>query len=538
MKIFILILSFFYSLMAVEIPVEQQNGKQNEEQKIINTVDEKKIKIFGENLFNGQFSKFSQHRFNPDYILNIGDTINLKLWGAIDLEIKLTIDEQGKVFIPKVGTVKLLGVKNQYLTEEISNVLKNTYKDNVYIYANLDNFQPVTVFVSGGAVKPGLYEGLSSDSILQFLDKAKGIDKNGSYRNITVLRDNKIVSRIDLYEYLLNGKLDTLQFKTGDIINVDYLKGYITVDGDVLKSFQIEINESMNIQTISKLVQPNIEATDVVISKFDEENEKISQMYSLKNNFKIQPNQHLRYVSNNNSKTLEIKIDGEHDGLRNIVIKKGTNLQELVSSLKFSNLSSKDNIHLYRKSVSELQKQLIDSSLNELESSVLKTGSSTTDESIIRKQEASLVLDFIKRAKEVEPKGRIILNKNSDLSQIILEEGDTIFVPRKSHVVTVQGEVKIPSALSYVDKMNLNEYVELCGGLNVRADEDNILIIKQNGNVVTYNSNVFSSDSSDIAPGDSILILSKLDSKSLPIVKDITQIIYQIAVGAGVLIRL
>jgi hypothetical protein len=246
----------------------------------------------------------------------------------------------------------------------------------------------------------------------------------------------------------------------------------------------------------------------------------------------------VKFVSNNNSKTIEIKIDGEHEGLKNIVVKKGTTLQELISSLNFSALSSKENINLYRKSVAELQKQLIDSSLNELESSVLKTGSNTTEESTIRKEEASLVLDFIKRAKEVEPKGRVVLNKNSNLSQIILENEDTIYIPRKSHVVTVQGEVKIPSALSYVEDMSLEEYLELCGGLSIRADEENILIIKQNGNVATYNDSMFSSQDSNVEPGDSVLVLGKLDSKNIPIVKDLTQILYQIAVGAGVLIRL
>lgn len=532
-KIVFLLLSFICLLNAVDLPTEDNKKEE------IALKDNKQIKTFGENLFNGEFSRTSQHRYNPEYILNIGDIINLKLWGAIEIEIKLTIDEQGNIFVPKVGTIKLLGVKNKDLSDEISRILKNTYKDNVYIYANLDNFQPVTVFVSGGAVKPGLYEGLSSDSILQFIDKAKGIDKNGSFRNITILRNNQLISSVDLYEYLLNGKLNMLQFKTGDIINIEYLKGYVTVDGDIQRPLKIETNDYLTISTIAKLVQPYVEATDIVISKFDEKNEKTLKMYSINDiNIKIEANQHVKFVSNNNSKTIEIKIDGEHEGLKNIVVKKGTTLQELISSLNFSALSSKENINLYRKSVAELQKQLIDSSLNELESSVLKTGSNTTEESTIRKEEASLVLDFIKRAKEVEPKGRVVLNKNSNLSQIILENEDTIYIPRKSHVVTVQGEVKIPSALSYVEDMSLEEYLELCGGLSIRADEENILIIKQNGNVATYNDSMFSSQDSNVEPGDSVLVLGKLDSKNIPIVKDLTQILYQIAVGAGVLIRL
>ncbi len=533
MRIIFLILSFIFILNAVEIPTEENTKEQ------IVLKDNKQIRIFGENLFNGQFSKSTQHRYNPEYILNIGDVINLKLWGAVDLEIKLTIDEQGNIFVPKVGTIKLLGIENENLSNEIKKELKKTYKDNVYIYANLDNFQPVSVFVSGGAVKPGLYEGLSSDSILQFIDKAKGIDANGSFRNISILRNNQVIQTVDLYQYLLNGRLDLFQFKTGDIINIEYLKGYITVDGDIQKPLKIETNGYLSINTIAKLVQPYTEATDVVVSKFDDKNEKKLYMYSINDkDVKIEANQHVKFVSNNNTKTIEINIDGEHEGLRNIVVKKGTTLEELISKLNFSALSSNQNIHLYRKSIALLQKQLIDSSLNELESSVMKTGSNTTDEAIIRKQEAELVLNFIQRAKEVQPKGRVVLNTQSDYSKIVLEDEDTIFIPKKSHVVTVQGEVKIPTALSYVDNMSLDSYLEQCGGLSARADEDNILLIKQNGNVVTYDNSMFSNQKLDIEPGDSVLVLEKLDSKSIPIMKDITQILYQIAVGAGVLVRL
>ena len=105
-KIVFLLLSFICLLNAVDLPT-QDNKKED-----IALKDNKEIRTFGENLFNGEFSKTSQHMYNPEYILNIGDVINLKLWGAIDLEIKLTIDEQGNIFVPKVGTIKLLGVKN------------------------------------------------------------------------------------------------------------------------------------------------------------------------------------------------------------------------------------------------------------------------------------------------------------------------------------------------------------------------------------------------------------------------------------------
>ena len=70
------------------------------------------IAVFGSNLFNGQFSRKKQPHFNPDYKVTIGDTISVKIWGALDHQLELAVDVQGNIFIPKVGTVTVAGVSN------------------------------------------------------------------------------------------------------------------------------------------------------------------------------------------------------------------------------------------------------------------------------------------------------------------------------------------------------------------------------------------------------------------------------------------
>ena len=516
-------------LSAIQIPVQQVKTQQQVEQKVT---------IFGANLFNGGFKNSTQHRYNPEYIINIGDVINLDIWGAYEKNLELTVDEQGNVFLPKIGAVKLLGVKNVNLTKKLQNTLIKKYKKNVHLYASLKSYQTIDVFVSGAINNPGLYSGLSSDSVLQFLDKAKGISDNGSYRDITILRENKIIATIDLYDYLLSGKLNIIQFKTGDVINVGYLKQYITVDGDVKKPLQIELKGAVKLKDIIDISKVSVDATDIIISRYKDSKlykfvEKITPNFS-----DIKAKDNIKFVSNNYVNNINIVIDGEHNDNQHIVVKKGTTLKELISIIKLTNLSAKANISLYRQSIAKLQKELLSSSLKDLESSVLKTASTTTDEAIIRKQEASLVLDFIKRAKEIEPKGRVILNDNTDLSKITLEDGDKIYIPKHAHIITIAGDVAIPSAISYVDGMDVEKYIEQCGGLTSSADKQNILIIDQKGKVSRYNNSIFSEQNLKIKAGDSILVLTKPDTKNLQITKDITQILYQIAVSAGVLVRL
>jgi hypothetical protein len=196
-----------------------------------------------------------------------------------------------------------------------------------------------------------------------------------------------------------------------------------------------------------------------------------------------------------------------------------------------------DNFKLYRKSIALEQKKLLDAQLNDLEAKTLTTGSMSTEEAIIRKQEAQLVLNFIERARKVELKGKVVINKDTNLSLITLEDQDEVYIPKKSHMVIVQGEVMLPGAQSYVEKMSFDDYINSCGGYSFRANKESVLIIKKNGQVISYDADAAFGKEYKVEPGDDILVMGEVDTKYLQVVKDITQIVYQIAVGAAVVLR-
>lgn len=534
MKKIILILSFcIINIWAVAIDLSNQETNTS----LVDTSE----KVFGHTLFNGSFSNNKQHRYNPNYLINIGDLVNLKLWGAFDFEASIPVDSQGNIFVPKVGTIKIAGVRNDQLSQTIQEKIKHVYQQNVHIYADLGNYQPVSVFVTGAVNKPGLYEGLSSDSIIQFLDKARGIEsKYGSFRKITVLRENKPIREFDLYNFLLNGELDLFQFQMGDVISVGSVEYYVEINGDVKRPYRFEMKEpSVTLGEIMKVAVLNPTATNFTITRWNQDNEQSISIHSIKENadMRINSGEVIEFLPDHNAKTIEIKISGEHLNLHNLVVQKGTTLKELFEQIKPSELSNVEAFQLYRKSVAEQQKKLLESQLKDLEAKTLTTGSMSNEEALIRKQEAQLVLNFIERARQVELKGQVVINKATDLEDIILEDQDEIYIPKKNHMVIVQGEVMLPGAQSYVADMSFDEYINSCGGYSFRADESNVLIIKQNGRVLSYDSSSWFGETYQVVPGDSILVLGKVESKYLQVVKDITQILYQIAVGAAVVIR-
>ncbi len=498
-----------------------------------------KTRVFGWNLFQGNFKNIKKPGYNPDYRIDIGDIIDIKLWGAFEHAQDMPVDNQGNIFIPKVGNVNVLGVVNSQLVKLIRKKIRTVYRDKVYVYANVANYQPISVFVAGNVNKPGLYEGMSSDSIIQFLDKAKGINSEyGSYRKVNIIRSNKIIKTIDLYSFLTNGRIDLFQFQNGDVISVTNVIHRISVTGDVKRPYMFELTENkIPLSKILNLAILNPTATNVTITRWDKNNKKTLKSTPIKKSGSllfVYSGESINIFQDHSTDLNTITVSGEHDGLHTILVRKDDTLGNVLNRINFNSRSDIHSIQLFRKSVAEKQKQLLLANLKELESQILTTPSVTKEESLMRTQESKSILTFIERAKKVEPKGQIVINKKTNLDKIFLEDNDTIFIPGKTNIVLVQGEVSFPGAHTYVKGLTIEDYIKYAGDLNERADDEKILIIHHNGRVEKCE------DISDtkVINGDSILILPKYEGKGLQITKDLTQILYQIAVSAGILIAL
>jgi len=533
MRKVLLILLFVEIVMGVDLTLEDKSSS-------IQTSSNHKI-YFGKTLFQGAFKNNKQLRYSPNYLINIGDEISVKLWGAYNYMGQLKVDSKGNIFIPKVGNIYLLGISNQDLQKTITREVKKVFNNNVYIYANLNSYQPISIFVTGGVKKAGLYDALSSDSILQLIDKAGGIiDGQGSYRDIEVLRDNQPIRRFDLYRFLIDGKLSMFQFQNGDVIRVGTLKNTIEVSGEVRRPYIFELSASeVSVGEIVPFVLPKPNVTHFIITRWVNGVEKIEK-YPISDKYRvyIKNGEKIRFVSDYLKDNLTITIDGEHGNLHTMMVQKGTNLKELLSQIILTPLSDIKAVRLYRKSIAQKQKQLIDANLKDLEARVMTTGSSTVEEAKIRKEESASVLDFIRRASKVQPKGQVIINEDTDLSNVILEDGDRIYIPKKSHVVVVEGEVSLPNAQTFVPDYTIDDYIKSCGGYSPRANKEKVLLVKKSGRVFTYNSSSWWENVPlKVEAGDSILVLGKVDTKNIQITSSVTQILYQIAVGAAVVLR-
>ena len=199
------------------------------------------LEPFGAKLFQGNFLGAREDGLNPDYRILPGDRVAVYSWGTVDVQKTFIVDGQGNIFIPGVGPVQLAGVKNGELTEVVRRGMERVYAKGFEVYTNLITSSPVAVFVTGGVERPGRYAGIPSDSPLSFLDQAGGIDAQlGSYRRIKVLRGESEIATIDLYDFLLKGKLPPVQFEDGDTILVEQRGPIVELRGDVAKAAMLE----------------------------------------------------------------------------------------------------------------------------------------------------------------------------------------------------------------------------------------------------------------------------------------------------------
>ncbi|EBF6017158.1 polysaccharide export protein [Campylobacter coli] len=541
-KILILFLSCIFCFGAVDVSQigsNENSSTTSSSQNIENNISKStpaQIPVFGAELFNGNFKNYTQRVYNPDYKIAVGDQVSLKIWGAVEFEQILVVDSQGNIFIPKVGAVNLLGVKNSALVSVIKAQVNKIYKNNVFVYADMNAYQNVSVFVTGSVNAPGLYQGLSSDSVIQYLDKAGGINlEYGSFRDIQILRNNTVIKKIDLYDFLLKGQMDLFPFRSGDVVLVGNVQSYVFVNGDVQRPFRFELaNDIKTLFDLARVAGAKPIVTNAILRSYGNDHKLEVSAYNkmqfskvlLKTGDEVQFNP--EYISQN----ISITVNGEHSGLKTLVVRKGTTLEDVSRLIVANGQSDMNALQVFRKSVAKTQKDLINAQLKELETLALTSPSVTSQGAAIKAEQAKLILEFIQRARELEPKGQIVIDKPKSYAEVILEEGDTINVPSKNNLIIVQGEVTLPGAFVYNKGENLKYYINLAGGYGERADTSKVLVIRNNGKAQRYSGSV------DMMPGDSVLVLPKVESENLQIFSMLTQILYQIAVATNVVLNL
>lgn len=491
--------------------------------------------VFGAQLFTGAFARQGATQFNPDYAVAIGDNVQVRMWGAYEFDNLLVVDPKGNIFLPHIGPVNVLGVRNQDLQKVVDAAVRRTFRSNVFSYANLAAAQPVRVFVGGFVHRPGLYNGTSMDSLLHYLDQAGGIDpERGSFLDVQIKRGGNLRARINLYEFLLDGRMPLIQLADGDVIFVTPRRSTVKALGLAENPKRFEFSApSLTVNELMQWAKPLAHATNVRVIRNSGTVRNI-EYYSIEESGRVNllNGDELEFTADKKPGTITVRVEGEHLSAQEYVLPYGARLGELMQNVRYTERSDQDSIQLFRLSIKERQKQMLQAALKNLEVSVLTARSATQEEAQLRKTEADLILQWVERAKSIEPTGQVLIAQAGAREQLLLENGDILRIPTRDGLVLVNGEVLFPNTIAFDPKLTLEDYINLSGGYTQKADTSRIIIAHRDGSFEDAKNN------EKIRAGDEIMILPKVDTKSLEIGRAITQIIYQIAVAAKVLLTL
>jgi protein involved in polysaccharide export with SLBB domain len=215
---------------------------------------EPNLQPFGYDLFN------APSELNPppevadlsDYILGPGDNIIIHLWGKVEKEFDLTVDREGKIFIPKLGEITAWGLTPQQFESKVTQIFSRIYTD-FKVSVSLGKIRSIRIYMTGEINKPGAYTVSSLTTLFNALYLAGGPNERSSLRNIKLIRNNKIFATVDLYKFLLQGdNSGDVRLSSGDAIFVPISGPRFSISGQVKRPAIYEMADS---ETISQALE-------------------------------------------------------------------------------------------------------------------------------------------------------------------------------------------------------------------------------------------------------------------------------------------
>lgn len=217
--------------------------------------DEKpeKRKIFGHDVFNNKNLTFesSMNLATPQhYRLGPGDAVNIDIWGASQESVTETISPDGTITMEDIGVIQLAGLSVSQAKTRLKQVLGPRYQGSK-IELTLGQTRTITISVMGEVKVPGTYTMSAFATVYNALYMAGGPNEIGTLRNVKVYRQGRLLSHVDVYDFLLNGKLTgDVRLQDNDVITVSPYESLVNITGKVKRPMFYEMKKNETAATL------------------------------------------------------------------------------------------------------------------------------------------------------------------------------------------------------------------------------------------------------------------------------------------------
>ena len=475
---------------------------------------------FGVNYFSMMQSTLmplNEPNFDGNYILDYGDVIELQLIGQKVASYKLEINRDGTIGIPELGKVSISGLSLSDVSDLIKLKIENSYI-GVEAFVSLTEIRDIQIIVSGNVFNPGPYTLNGNSNIFHALTVSGGPSQDGSFREISLVRNGNLIETIDLYDTFVKG-LPSFgeRLRSGDIVFVRPSMNLVSVYGGIKRPGIYELKDDENLNDVIQFANGFSKDADLDDIKLDRIIE--GQIKSIKintgddlNNFEPNDGDVLlvrKFPFRNVSIRGAVRNPGEYiltegDGIFDLVKRAGGYTKNayalggILENQQTREINQEAIERLYTNFIKNLAKNYL-SSQNEISSGIL-----------------SLFTEI----REQEVNGRVVAEFNLDILQenpskdIFLQDGDKVFIPEIMDHVFVFGQISTQGTSKYEENADASFYINQQGGYLEDADKKNIFVMLPNGETKKIDvKNIFANrpNNFEIYPGSIIYVPEKIN---------------------------
>lgn len=407
-----------------------------------------KIKVYGRDIFNNKEITFAPEMniaAPVDYVLGPGDEVYIDVYGATTKEIKGVITPEGKIVIEDYGPVSLSGLTVAQANNRLRSTIGKRYGGS-RIELTVGQTRSITVNVMGEVKVPGTYTLSAFASVFHALYMAGGTNDLGTMRSIKVFRDGKCISTVDLYDYMLNGRMNgNVTLASNDVIIVGPYECLVSISGKVKRPMIYEMKSTESVGTLLNyaggftgdayednitLIRKKGGFTSVYsLGEFDRDSFQLCDADSVS----------IESSLNRYSNSVEIKGAVHHPGFYQI-----------------------------------------DSNISTVGQLIVRAGGLTEEalgtRGIMHRRKADRSL----RVQSFNTKGIL----NHEIADIPLANEDVVYIPsleeqNAERILTIDGEIVYPGVYNYAEDMSIEDLILQAGGMKDNASMAKVDVMRR-----------------------------------------------------------
>ena len=416
---------------------KEMNGLVPDSNRLEKTAKDKH-RVFGRDIFNNKELSFEPNMniaTPQNYRLGPGDAVIIDIYGASQRTIQSTVSPDGEVTIEGYGPVNVSGLTVAQANARLRNTLGSRYRSS-RVKLTVGQTKTIMVNVMGEVKAPGTYTLSAFATVFHALYMAGGTNDLGTLRNIKVYRHNRLVTVVDIYDYILNGKLTgNVRLADNDVIVVGPYDCLVNISGKVKRPMFYEMKKNESLNSVLKYAGG---FTGDAYTKAVRVNRKTGREYSV---FNVEEFDYANFrIADGDS----VSVDSILPRYANTVEIKGA---------------------VFRPGMYNLGEQ-INSVRTLVEHAEGLTEEAFTARAVMHRMKADRSLEVI----SVDIAG-IMSGKVADIP---LKENDVLFIPTRQdkmieRTITIRGEVNYPGTYKYADNETIEDFVLQAGGLTDRA---------------------------------------------------------------------